>query len=114
MALIVGNDKATDKYKNEKTNAILDMPKHLYEKVDAHHLGRLGAKISKLTKNWSQYLSILILTSLLAYRSSFLLLNILKDQFCQVLKDVVGLLVWAEALVGFILFGPLILVTVDE
>ncbi|GJW31990.1 ribonuclease H-like domain-containing protein [Tanacetum coccineum] len=33
--------------------------------------------------------------------SSFLLLNILKDQFCQVLKDVVGLLVWAEALLYF-------------
>ncbi|GJZ65692.1 S-adenosyl-L-homocysteine hydrolase, partial [Tanacetum coccineum] len=64
---VPGNDKATEKYKNEKTNAILDMPKHLYEKVVALHLGRLGAKISKLTKNWSHYLSIPILTSLLAY-----------------------------------------------
>ncbi|GKC98991.1 hypothetical protein Tco_1169266, partial [Tanacetum coccineum] len=43
------------------------LPKHLYEKVVALRLGRLGAKISKLTKNWSHYLSIPILTSLLAY-----------------------------------------------
>ncbi|GJU72076.1 hypothetical protein Tco_1263481 [Tanacetum coccineum] len=49
---------------------------------------------------------------LAANLSSFLLLNILKDQFCQVLKVAVGLLVWAEALVDFILFGPLFLVTV--
>ncbi|GJU46458.1 putative RNA-directed DNA polymerase, partial [Tanacetum coccineum] len=31
-------------------------------------------------------------------KSFFSLLNILKDQFCQVLKDAVGLLDWAEAL----------------
>ncbi|GJV69522.1 putative RNA-directed DNA polymerase [Tanacetum coccineum] len=36
--------------------------------------------------------------------SSFLLLNILKDQFCHVLKDAVGPLDWAEAL-SFCLHG---------
>ncbi|GKA58572.1 ribonuclease H-like domain-containing protein [Tanacetum coccineum] len=47
-------------------------------------------------------------------KSSFLLLNILKGLFCQVVKDADGLLDWAEVLVGFILFRPLILVTVDK
>ncbi|GJZ40642.1 ribonuclease H-like domain-containing protein [Tanacetum coccineum] len=42
----------------------------------------------------------------------FVLVNILKGLSCQVLEVAVGLLVWAEALVGFLLFGPLSLVTV--
>ncbi|GKC50726.1 RNA-directed DNA polymerase, eukaryota [Tanacetum coccineum] len=65
LTTLPGNEKATGKYKNEKANAILDMPKHLYEKVVALHLGKLGAKITKLTKDQSYYLSIPILTSLL-------------------------------------------------
>ncbi|GKE29302.1 adenosylhomocysteinase 1, partial [Tanacetum coccineum] len=65
LAVEEGNEKETRKYKNEKANAILDMPKHLYEKVVALHLGKLGAKITKLTKDQSYYLSIPILTSLL-------------------------------------------------
>ncbi|GJX05691.1 ribonuclease H-like domain-containing protein [Tanacetum coccineum] len=40
-------------------------------------------------------------------KSSFLLLNILKDQFCRVLKVAVGLLVWAEALVAIDYSGHL-------
>ncbi|GJU20234.1 hypothetical protein Tco_1153576 [Tanacetum coccineum] len=53
-------------------------------------------------------------TCALRNRSSFLLLNILKGLFCQVVKDADGLLDWTEVLVGFILYGPLILVTVDK
>nr|GEV62307.1 adenosyl-homocysteine hydrolase [Tanacetum cinerariifolium] len=84
MVLIVGNEKAIDKYKDEKASTILNMvgnrqvlhmscgtrrqpkstrtrvyvlPKHLDEKVAALHLRKLGAKLTKLTKDQAHYLS---------------------------------------------------------
>ncbi|GJZ57822.1 actin-binding, cofilin/tropomyosin type protein [Tanacetum coccineum] len=56
MVLIVGHEKATVKYKNEKASAILIM--HLDKKVVALHLEKLGSKLTKLTQDQSYYLSI--------------------------------------------------------
>ena len=48
------SNKATGKYKKQ----VYLLPKHLDEKVAALHLGKLGAKLTKLTKAQSEYLGI--------------------------------------------------------
>jgi len=48
------SNKATGKYKKQ----VYLLPKHLDEKVAALHLGKLGAKLTKLTKGQAEYLGI--------------------------------------------------------
>ncbi|VAH37369.1 unnamed protein product [Triticum turgidum subsp. durum] len=48
------NEKATGKYEKK----VYVLPKHLDEKVAALHLGKLGARLTKLTKSQSDYISI--------------------------------------------------------
>jgi len=48
------NNKATGKYKKQ----VYLLPKHLDEKVAMLHLGKLGAKLTKLTKGQADYLGI--------------------------------------------------------
>ncbi|MFS7907757.1 putative adenosylhomocysteinase [Helianthus anomalus] len=48
------NEKNTGKYKKE----VYVLPKHLDEKVAALHLGKLGAKLTKLTKDQADYISV--------------------------------------------------------
>ncbi|VAH37263.1 unnamed protein product [Triticum turgidum subsp. durum] len=47
-------EKATGKYEKK----VYVLPKHLDEKVAALHLGKLGARLTKLTKAQSEYISI--------------------------------------------------------
>ncbi|KAH0885236.1 hypothetical protein HID58_061332 [Brassica napus] len=48
------NEKSSGKYEKK----VYVLPKHLDEKVAALHLGKLGAKLTKLTKDQSDYVSI--------------------------------------------------------
>ncbi|KAJ6371598.1 hypothetical protein OIU77_002001 [Salix suchowensis] len=48
------NEKASGKYEKK----VYVLPKHLDEKVAALHLGKLGARLTKLTKDQSDYISI--------------------------------------------------------
>ena len=48
------NNKATGKYKKQ----VYLLPKHLDEKVAMLHLGKLGAKLTKLTPKQAEYLGI--------------------------------------------------------
>ncbi|KAK4489151.1 hypothetical protein RD792_004945 [Penstemon davidsonii] len=48
------NERASGKYEKK----VYVLPKHLDEKVAALHLGKLGAKLTKLTKEQSDYISI--------------------------------------------------------
>ncbi|KAD0494650.1 hypothetical protein E3N88_44175 [Mikania micrantha] len=48
------NEKNTGKYKKE----VYVLPKHLDEKVAALHLGKLGARLTKLTKDQADYISV--------------------------------------------------------
>lgn len=47
-------EKATGKYEKK----VYVLPKHLDEKVAALHLGKLGAKLTKLTKEQADYISV--------------------------------------------------------
>ena len=47
-------EKATGKYEKK----VYVLPKHLDEKVAALHLGKLGAKLTKLTKDQADYISV--------------------------------------------------------
>lgn len=47
-------EKTTGKYQNE----VYVLPKHLDEKVAALHLGKLGAKLTKLTKDQGDYIGV--------------------------------------------------------
>jgi len=47
-------EKTTGKYQNE----VYVLPKHLDEKVAALHLGKLGAKLTKLTKDQADYIGV--------------------------------------------------------
>ncbi|KAH0641302.1 hypothetical protein KY285_037888 [Solanum tuberosum] len=48
------NEKSSGKYEKK----VYVLPKHLDEKVAALHLGKLGAKLTKLTKDQADYISI--------------------------------------------------------
>ncbi|CAI0437681.1 unnamed protein product [Linum tenue] len=48
------NERSSGKYEKK----VYVLPKHLDEKVAALHLGKLGAKLTKLTKDQSDYISI--------------------------------------------------------
>jgi adenosylhomocysteinase len=48
------NERKSGKYEKK----VYVLPKHLDEKVAALHLGKLGAKLTKLTKSQSDYISI--------------------------------------------------------
>lgn len=48
------NEKDSGKYKKE----VYVLPKHLDEKVAALHLNKLGAKLTKLTKDQADYISV--------------------------------------------------------
>ena len=47
-------EKATGKYEKK----VYVLPKHLDEKVAALHLGKLGAKLTKLTPSQADYISV--------------------------------------------------------
>lgn len=47
-------EKATGKYEKK----VYVLPKHLDEKVAALHLGKLGAKLTKLTPDQAEYISV--------------------------------------------------------
>lgn len=47
-------EKASGKYEKK----VYVLPKHLDEKVAALHLGKLGAKLSKLTPEQAEYISV--------------------------------------------------------
>lgn len=47
-------EKATGKYEKK----VYVLPKHLDEKVAALHLGKLGAKLTKLTPEQAEYISV--------------------------------------------------------
>ncbi|KFK36282.1 hypothetical protein AALP_AA4G102500 [Arabis alpina] len=48
------NEKSSGKYEKK----VYGLPKHLDEKVAALHLGKLGARLTKLSKDQSDYISI--------------------------------------------------------
>lgn len=47
-------EKGTGKYKNQ----VYVLPKHLDEKVAALHLEKLGAKLTKLTREQAEYINV--------------------------------------------------------
>lgn len=47
-------EKSSGKYEKK----VYVLPKHLDEKVAALHLGKLGAKLTKLTKSQADYISV--------------------------------------------------------
>ena len=47
-------EKDTGKYKNE----VYVLPKHLDEKVAQLHLGKLGAKLTVLSKDQAEYINV--------------------------------------------------------
>jgi len=50
------NERKTDKYEKK----VYVLPKHLDEKVAHLHLGKLGAKLTKLSKDQAEYINVAV------------------------------------------------------